>query len=87
MNKLSGVELIAKERNEQIEKHKRIIESDVKRNSQMQLSFASALLNAPNPKYFGSDSNDYGCPEGWDKNIWMKMINKSYFERLIISGA
>lgn len=83
----NGVELISEERAEQIKKHKRSIQSDVKHNWNNQLSFAAALLSAPNPQQFWSPANNYGCPQGWNQKIWDKMRKKPYKERLIIAGA
>lgn len=83
----TGIELIADERQEQIEKHGRTIKKDVKNNYKMQLSFASSLLNAPDPMQFANPINNYGCPIGWDVEIWLKMLQKTYKERLVIAGA
>lgn len=86
--KYTGIELIAQERIEQIEKHGRTIELDVKNNYSTQLSFAAALLSCPSPEHNGvSSANNYGCPTGWSISIWTKMIKKSYKQRLIIAGA
>lgn len=84
----TGIELIATERQEQIEKHNRTIEDDAKKNDKMQLSFGAALLCCPDPKGMGFDPNsNEGKPENWDQKIWNKMMSKSYKERLIIAGA
>lgn len=84
----TGIELIAIERQEQIEKHGRSIEYDQANNTNAELSFAAALLTCPRPFTHGcQEENDYGCPKGWDKELWFKMITKSYFDRLIIAGA
>ncbi len=82
-----GIELIADERQEQIDKHGRTVQQDVLRNSTNQLSWASTLLNCPEPQNYAGEDNDFGCPEGWDVEIWTKMIHKPYNERLVISGA
>ena len=76
---MNGIELIAKERQEQIEKHGRTIEQDVQLNTVGQLGFAVVSLCSGN---FNKQ-----CPVGWDKGIWMKMIAKPYAERLVIAGA
>jgi hypothetical protein len=83
----TGIELIAAERQEQIEKHGRTIESDVKYNKDTQLSFGAAILTCPNPEQYQKAENNYACPEGWDLKIWDKMRIKSYKDRLIIAGA
>jgi hypothetical protein len=80
----TGIELIAKERQEQIEKHRRTLQLDALNNSEMQLSDAAAKLCV-------DDAGGYWktelCPNGWDQDVWDKMTNKSYKERLIIAGA
>lgn len=87
INMKTGIELIAEERREQIEKHGRTIRKDVELNNMAQLSFAAAILSCPNPEQYQSKENNYACPVGWDFNIWNKMRLKSYKERLIIAGA
>jgi hypothetical protein len=76
----TGVELIAKERHEQFEKHGRTIEEDVRNNTKEQLSRAAKNLLELRP-------HRIGCPDGWSEEIWQKMASKPYKERLIIAGA
>ena len=78
----TGIELIAEERQEQIEKHGRSIERDVKENDNYQLSNAAGLLAL-------IDNNDVRllCPKGWNELHWKRMCDKSYEQRLIIAGA
>lgn len=84
----TGIELIAKERQEQLEKHNRTIEDDVKWNDENQLSFGAALLCCPDPIAMGFNPNsNEGKPHGWNQKIWNKMMAKTYQERLIIAGA
>lgn len=84
----TGIELIAEERVEQINKHGRTIYRDVMENKSEQLSFGAALLTCPNPLSMGFNPNsENGRPEGWDSKIWNKMMLKPYKERLIIAGA
>ena len=78
----TGIELIAEERQEQIEKHGRTIELDIKFNSQCQLAFAAERLCIPE-----LDLYNYQEPMNWDEDLWQKMCNKSYKDRLIIAGA
>ena len=74
----TGIELIAIERQEQIEKHNRSIEYDVDQNNNYELRRgAVALLEDDKTKFSGF----------WNSKICEKMINKSYKERLIIAGA
>ncbi len=82
---MTGIELIAKERQEQIEKHGRTIEQDVKYNNFGQLVDAAKwLLDADQvePEHF-----DIVCPLNWNKEIWRKMISKPFKERSAIAGA
>jgi len=83
----SGVSLIAMERSEQIYKHHRTLEQDREFNNECQLSFAAAILTAPNPFAYARESNNFSCPSGWNKILWTKMLSKSYKDRLIIAGA
>lgn len=79
----TGIELIAQERQEQIEKHGRSVELDTVLNGDNQLSYAAVLL-------LKKDTHSYlnrKMPIGWDKDIWDKMFDKPRKERLIIAGA
>ena len=78
---MSGIELIAKERKEQIEKHGRTIESDVEINQRGELSAAAATLISASGIRFKV------IPIGWDNFLWKKMCDKPYKDRLIIAGA
>ncbi len=80
----NGIQLIAQERDEQIYKHRRIVARDVVENDNQQLSLGAEMLLAVEHEE-GIDPNSY--PDGWDHEICMKMLNKSYKERLIIAGA
>lgn len=73
----TGVELIAIEREEQIEKHGRTVDKDVKFNNEFQLKNGAIELL----------SSDFIRPGGWNKTTWDKMCTKPYKERLIIAGA
>lgn len=81
---MKGIELITKERKEQITKHKRTLKRDEEENKDMQLAFAAAQMALP-PNYgkFWEEK----VPKGWDREIWRKMMDKPYPERLIIAGA
>ncbi len=78
-----GIGLIAKERAEQIEKHGRTVEKDVKQNGFNQLKSAAIMLLGGYPH----QDEDNGTPFNWDEAIWDHMEAKSYKERLIIAGA
>lgn len=80
--KKTGIELIALERQEQINKHGRSVEFDVEHNPNGELSCGAGILSqAFIPK------NLPLIPNGWDERLWDKMLNKSYRKRLIIAGA
>lgn len=84
----TGVELIAVERQEQIEKHGRTLEHDIQINSDFQMIKAvGMLIFTPTDEGFDLMDHDIFLPDGWDKDIWMKMHGKPYKERLIIAGA
>jgi len=82
---MTGIELIAIERQEQIEKHGRTIESDMQTNKAHQLTEAAAVLcteMARSPK-----KRFAMFPDDWDSEICLKMCKKSRKKRLIIAGA
>jgi hypothetical protein len=86
----TGVELIAEERQEQIEKHNRTIESDVEQNDYYQLSKAASILCLHEDNYGCNEVDDFVedyCPDDWKKELWRKMLEKPYKERLKIAGA
>lgn len=80
MKKLTGIELIAKERAKQIEKHGHTIERDVIDNKFNQLTDAAIML-------LMTDRHKLTPPSFWDVSIWKRMIDKSEKERIIISAA
>lgn len=81
---MTGIELITKEREEQIEKHKFTTLSDKMLNKEFQLSQAAQLLlNEELPK----EEIEFNLPYKWNAEIFEKMCSKSYKERLIIAGA
>ena len=82
---MTGIEAIAKERTEQLEKHGRTVEEDLQQNSGFPLALtkaASSLTMQP----IGL-AVDFGKPTGWDEPTWLKMCSKPYKERLAIAGA
>jgi len=85
---MNGIELIAQERQEQIEKHGRDSGHDAQHNDDFQLSHAASWLVSES---WGCNSVEDviedQCPIGWNKDIWAKMVGKTYRERLIIGGA
>lgn len=84
----TGVELITQERKEQIEKHGRTTNKDIALNQIEQLSKAASILCYNFNSCLTEEEviDDY-LPEGWNKDIWKRMVMKSYKERLIIAGA
>lgn len=82
---MTGIELIAKERQEQIHKHSKTIESDVANNKAYQLTEAAAVLSTE--KFRSSKQRFSLMPDDWDDEISLKMCRKSRKERLIIAGA
>lgn len=80
----TGIELIAEERREQIEKHGRTIERDNIENENGQLAHGAEMLLATEHEE-GIDSVSY--PDGWDPAICEHMLSKPYLERLAIAGA
>lgn len=78
MEKKTGIELIAQERQEQIKKHGRTVERDFKENSAGDMINAAATL---------MNLEFYEFPHQWDEVICDKMMSKSYKDRLVIAGA
>lgn len=85
MSKPTGILLIAKEREEQINKHGRTIEGDSKINKEKQLSWVASTLISPFK--IGSRQKFASMPIDWDEMTLLKMCSKPYKERLIIAGA
>jgi hypothetical protein len=84
---MNGIELIAQERKEQIEKHGRSVALDVEHNKFDQLSEAAALL-CTSSCHVGYDSDrDNIVPHRWDEDVFAKMMVNTYKKRLIIAGA
>ncbi|NNV54549.1 hypothetical protein [Limnovirga soli] len=83
---MTGIELIAQERQEQIEKHGISISQDVVYNSGFEkpLTKAAAALTCENGNTLAAEAMR---PYNWDKEIWQKMMGKTYKERLVIAGA
>jgi hypothetical protein len=91
---VTGVELIAKERHEQFEKHGRTVEDDVRYNNKGQLlRGALSLLSKSEGTPFDDGANGLDhcfralVPQDWNADIFHKMFDKTYKERLIIAGA
>ena len=79
--KLSGADLILKERKEQTDKHKKDAKYDSVNNNDGQLLIAvSKLINRAAPAR-------QVPPRTWNKELWAKMLKKPLKERLIIAGA
>ena len=80
MKAKTGIELIAQERQEQIEKHGRTVERDYAENPELQLLQGAHELLHIYP-------SELRFPKNWDKAIVHRMISKSIRDRLIIAGA
>jgi len=78
----TGIELIAAERQEQIEKHGYTVVKDVAFNNHYQIPSAVRKLTKRNPGI-----EEFDAPQYWDSLIWERMIDKTYKDRLIIAGA
>lgn len=79
--KLTGMELIAIERQEQIEKHGRTVQRDKDLNQFGQLLLAAFELMQPDKSPVPS------TPMGWDQGMFRNMCMKPRRERLILAGA
>ncbi len=81
----SGINLIAKERNEQIIKHGRTIEEDAIFNVDSQLVEGARKLTHGTLQVSGNVPELR--PKGWSREIWGNMASKPYKNRLITAGA
>lgn len=70
--------MIAKERQEQIEKHGRTVARDYAENANQQIVDAATSIIQYNPIYW---------PNGWDGEVYAKIRKKSRKEQLVIVGA
>lgn len=73
---MTGIELIAKERQEQIEKHGYTIEHDKIVNAN------NELLDAAQAILFGTE-----WPRNWSLHAIEKLESKPLYERVVIAGA
>jgi len=79
----TGIELIAKERQEQIEKHGYNIDHDM---YQFNICPVSPLRQAAIAA-IGEGLESRAWPDGWSEDRINHIKNKSYKDRLIIAGA
>ena len=80
----TGIELIAEERQEQIEKHGRTIQQDVDYNySENETGEAPLVMGA----IAILKANDAEAPADWDLVTVQKMVDKTYKQRLVIAAA
>ena len=78
-----GVLKILNERFEQLNKHGRTVEDDVKYNDFNQLRHGAIMLLDG----YVHQEEELRPPFKWDEAIWNKMANKPMIERLAIAGA
>lgn len=81
---MTGIELIAKERKEQLEKHGISVKNDAQFNSLMEYNGLPAL---PLAAIGLLDDSMSRVPSHWDRKRLEHMRSKPYKERLIIAGA
>jgi len=74
---MTGIELIAEERQEQLSKHNRTKEHDAQYTNYELLMGATTALTACADEW----------PENWDKAIRDKILSKSRIDQLKIAGA
>jgi len=76
---MTGIEMIIKERDEQINKHGRTVIKDVANNSNNELLDGIVHLSGR--------VQGLGFPRNWDKELCEKMDGKPMIEKLAIMGA
>ena len=75
---MTGIELIAKERQEQIEKHGFTLDHDFYHETSENIIGAA----------IGAITADMGkFPVNWEDHLVYKIVSKPYCERLVIAGA
>jgi hypothetical protein len=86
---LTKIQFITDERSEQLTKHGHSIERDVKENADEQLRQGAIELLSKDDWINNSGKKCYHTAMlcDLDTQLWIKMMNKSYRERLIIAGA
>lgn len=82
---MKGVDLIKKEREEQVSKHRYTTEVDKEKNSLRELAQVARVLVSN--EYLDKRQALLAMPADWDTEACLKIINKTYKERLIIAGA
>lgn len=89
----TGIELIAQERKEQIEKHGIAIMEDVQNNDYGQLLVAAHWILPTNDINY-EECNPFfeeelmkQIPDDWNEGVWAHMVSKTRKERMIIAGA
>jgi len=86
--KQTGIELIAQERKEQIEKHGISVEEDVEVNVSDELRLAAHTLTSVRSKItVDGDLIRPFNPWPWKEYAWVKICKKSYKDRLVVAGA
>jgi hypothetical protein len=88
----TGIELIAQERKEQIEKHGFTFEKYDRYYTHGELLQAACFcLNLANPQYYFLEERDQHIiprwPKKWDVNFKNKIVRKSKIGQLIVAGA
>ena len=86
----TGIELIANERQKQIEKYGFTAEHHVNHPewySEKQLTSAAHMIEAYDKNDGINSIYRDMCPLNWDLEWWQRLCDKPYEERLIISGA
>lgn len=96
LEKQTGLGRIITERWEQVQKHKRTVRHDVRKNNKGQLMDAIIKL-AYNYEEIPETLKEISTtvrniylntpPTGWNKKTWLTMMNKPLKERLVIVGA
>jgi hypothetical protein len=85
----TGIELIAQERKEQIEKHGRTLDKDIDLNGNYELAWAADILCVTPDQDIElvADLVVQTRLREWDQDLLQRMLSKPYKERLIIAGA
>lgn len=84
---MTGIELIAQEREDQLTKHGFSAGFDADFNSMAQLREAVIHLVNNEIDHIKDENVLALCPAKWESHLWLKMCRKPIKERLSIAGA
>lgn len=85
----TGAEQITALREKQTQVLGKTVEFDLIVNQSGQLRFAATTLSSYENLHLIADPRNYETyrPQGWDKQVWIKLCRKPFVERVAIAGS